>query len=1408
MILKNNISQHSKCSRVNQIVKPLMLPLSCAIALSMIPISVNAGRNNLGDLEIYKAAESGGAVLTLMLDTSGSMGTSTRSNYRVDSMVEDYGFSCVWSNITASSNNWKFQNANAFKVHGLADNKSVVIGNTKIDYSLKSCKKGSWSGSNWNENSSSQNYYDRITMLQDALIQLFSQKDSNGNYTLSEKNMIGLGHYSVDKDGDGQVDGNAGSVIVPARKLDDAQRIKLINAVKGLTVDSGTPAANAYAEAGAYMMGTNTVTTVEAGTAYKILGRIVYSGKKNDHTYTIQACDSNSGGITNLFSNSSDSNSKSIPILDCKSDKYRTVRVETSNGNDANALPTYDSIAQGIIPGSYDDKWLVTDKNIRYYLKKNQKGMAVQDSTNSGYIISSTDSKDPNNGYLTYNAPVSESQCSGYGVYFLTDGEPNGSSSAIASNLMNLSLTGNSSSLSLTDSCSGGLPDGKGGNSGSWEGAWSCMGDYSKKLRDVTNPSKRSILTAAVGFGKTFDGIKTSVDGSGKTVYHCDEKDPNSLVIPSTDAKNLCKLGSEAYGGGGFYYTTDASSIADSVKSFTAKLTQIIETAPSGTITIPNDPLSSTNLQPFAYLPMLEPKIADSKYVWPGNLKKYNVYQGTLYGKSSFPFPESARLYVDDDNDGFPDDLSKTAQDLWSIGDYRNDKGIVANNAVYAGGAYAPLKAPTAGVSANSTRNVYVESGSGNDKKLVNIQVVNGEVKGFENLDSDYKVKEKLYLLSFLGYNAPANDANFIASLDTLAKQTSAFNTIVKNPPAQEVKVLGGVVHSKPRQVSYGATFTDDGEISNEEKDRDDYIMFGSMDGALHLVSAEKGEETFAFIPKTIIKEQLKALKADSEGAIGRTVFGVDAPWTSSSVLEYKFTEAAKKVQATSVKAYGGLRMGGKGVYGLNLATANTPALLFSKTPEDTGFSRLGQVWSEPTVAKIRVKKDTNKYESKDVVIVAGGYDMCYENPSFKLKTSGDNTSCDKKTQAEGNAVYILDANDGSIISSISGSDTGTHHTKVDSMKHSVVAGVTALDRDDDGNVDHLYYADLGGSVYRVDLNAGAANASLVKRVVRVLKASSDDQTVPYRFYERPIVSFYTSPYQEIFASVTVASGDRSTPLSMLRNTTNPNYLFNLFDYDIAQPGIFGYTAGELTVKDKTANDLVSLPFNQNATLKALTTRKQVLDAMAKGTYDDTKKRYVYEYAGWRYPLTNFDGYSNLSGIKSVGEPLAYGNRLYTTAFSPEMVYDQADNCSARVVGGSERQVYCMPYGICNDESSIDGTAGYTRAGKGIQELTLGAYSKDKRNVKMLIGNQSLADQVKVVNRNGYGVGSGGLNQTNKAGLQITNNTIVNDGTTGSGGKSDSVVATNGKATSDSPLGYEKYKFIPKRWYELYEKDK
>jgi len=505
MILKKLIPNQLRYSKLSQTVKPLCY----AVALSMVALPVNAGRNNLGDLEIYKAAESGGAVLTLMLDTSGSMSTKD------------------------------------------------------------------FSGGD-----------SRLTILIKALTELLSKKDASGNYTLSSNNIIGLGQYSVDKDGNGAVDGKAGSILVPARKLDEVQRAKLIATLTGFRASGLTPAANAYAEAGAYMMGTTTVE-LEEEDIYQVLGRVyeTETAGKKPYKYTLQECTSNYseptyyGGRYFYF---------------CKTDSFSTVK--TYEKKKKNSLSTFDKNANAKISKDINDQYEEIGGNVRYYSKKVNKSSAVKDTDESGYTVSTQEAKDATNNYLNYNAPVSDSQCSGYGIYFLTDGVPNGSSNSTASGLMNLSLKGHSSSLSLDGTCSGGLSNVNGST------GWACMGEYSKKLRDVTNPSKRSILTATVGFGKEFAGIKTSVDGTGKTVYHCDES-ASSSITPSDHVKNLCKLGSEAYGGGGFYYTTDADSLAASVTSFTAKLTQIIETAPSGTITIPNDPLSSTNLQPFAYLP-------------------------------------------------------------------------------------------------------------------------------------------------------------------------------------------------------------------------------------------------------------------------------------------------------------------------------------------------------------------------------------------------------------------------------------------------------------------------------------------------------------------------------------------------------------------------------------------------------------------------------------------------------------------------------------------------------------------------------------------------------------------------------------------------------------------------------------
>uniref|UniRef100_UPI001953EA26 hypothetical protein n=1 Tax=Stenotrophomonas maltophilia TaxID=40324 RepID=UPI001953EA26 len=56
-----------------------------------------------------------------------------------------------------------------------------------------------------------------------------------------------------------------------------------------------------------------------------------------------------------------------------------------------------------------------------------------------------------------------------------------------------------------------------------------------------------------------------------------------------------------------------------------------------GTITIPDDPYRADSQLAVAYYPMVEAKVAKARAIWPGNVKKYNLNKGTLYGKNEQP---------------------------------------------------------------------------------------------------------------------------------------------------------------------------------------------------------------------------------------------------------------------------------------------------------------------------------------------------------------------------------------------------------------------------------------------------------------------------------------------------------------------------------------------------------------------------------------------------------------------------------------------------------------------------------------------------------------------------------------------------------------------------------------------------
>lgn len=1274
--------------KITTSIKYVVIAMSMTVAVSTSQADV--AKKQIGDLEIYKAAEGGKVTIMMMLDTSGSM-TQTQSSVTSSACDLPSGITSETTNYTSSYDN----------------------SNTNPSYKRYYC-----TGKQDNKK-----YYDRLTRLKDAIFTLMDNTSLD-----SSKVSVGIGQFSSQSDSSntiGTPDGRSGKIVVPAGLLTKEQRTLIKNEVAKMIGGNGTPTANAYAESGAYMLATN--TTNSSYSSYSGFNRSVSSSKNNS----------------------------------------------------------------------------------------------------------------------VYKSPLTglTGQCNGQGIYFLTDGYPNSSGSNIANTLMSKSL--NVTSISPDT----GLINVKTGNDEATVKAWDYIGAYAKKLRDTANPIRMTIKTATVGFGSEFNnpnGLptkKVTIGGEEVNVTDCDQ-------LSTQDAINLCKWGEKSYdyGEGGFYSAQSTGDVVDSVIKFAKDLNQTLPSAPSGTIIVPDDPYRADSQLAVAYYPILQADLKNNVATWAGNLKKYNLNEGTLYGKNN------SALFLD-----VAGNLNPATEDLWSAIADINGK----NNNVTSGGFYSNLLTPNTAV--NNVRTLYIEDNTSSNDTKPRLRKLGVDASGKVTLDGSiisasntfvdtttYSRDNVNLLLQFLGFTL------------TETQKTQALADLVLTAPTSPVKVLGATIHSTPSMVSYSADLDTDGKVTAT---RDDYVLFGSSDGSLHMVNADDytttgngGREQLAFIPKQMLISQPQALINGTSTEVGKPYFGVDAPWLVSANYFYDLDNSKVTVtpcaedtdidpnntrdcRNTYVRAYGGLRMGGEGMYGLDLTDKNNPKMLFRIDSATTGFDRMGQIWAKPTKAKIATgidstTKKVNAY--KDVLVFGGGYDTCYEDENYQVGTTTSTLSnqksqaCNRTTATEslGNAVYMVDAKTGDLIWSATktaNAVSGATNTTVSTLSNSIVGGITVLDRNNDGYMDQLYFADLGGQVFRADFtNAGfikpvssgtaAPETSFSNtRVVRLLQPAFTGADIKYnhRFYERPVVSFYrgdsTFNNGRLFAVVNVISGDRSSPLSKLRSSdAYADRLYGIMDTDVTLADSILYASDFTTRKESTATDAPKV--QKVVDLTANTTAASDLLALPTVTNDytlATKQAAITSVKakrGWYYPLTRFDGFDRVKYTKGVGKSEVIDSFLYTTVYNPDMNYGVTESCSAKITGGSERQLYCLPYGICLKETtnsagaaideyaaSKNGTAGFARAGQGIQELTLGPRSSTLSNQRLLIGTQTITDRAS--NRVDFGDDNGKL----LAGDTGSNNIGLDRISQPLSGLS----KTTGDGSAPENIYNDRYTLKPNTWFEV-----
>ncbi len=589
---------------------------------------------------------------------------------------------------------------------------------------------------------------------------------------------------------------------------------------------------------------------------------------------------------------------------------------------------------------------------------------------------------------------------------------------------------------------------------------------------------------------------------------------------------NLPLLKNAASAGGGSYYTSNnVSGLTDALKAIIVDIT-----ADNTSFAAPSVAVSAYNNLGYRnalYYALFRPAEGAR---WPGNVKRYKLAEDTngnplIVDKNGDP--------AIDDSTGF---FSKNSSSFWST---------VDGNDVAKGGVAEQLISP-------ATRNVLTWTGTDRTP------TAGAGVSGTASLET-FETGTSNLTATLLGASTPAERTRYI----DWARGYTINPDGTTNTTAPGRQSVADVLHNEPRLIAYT---TDEDLVRADTTNSKEqlYMFFGDNEGFIHaidpVVGTGKGNgiEKFAFIPKELLANP-GAYYRDAKGSANKR-YGMDGlinVWT-----EYDPVDTVNKTRSISkAYLYAGMRRGGSNYYSLDVKDINTPKLKWIlKGPEQAvqgngtvvnatsgftpGYAKLGRTFSAPSLASIKINGTKTK-----VLIFSGGYDLDQDY-------IGDNT---RKTDDIGNSLYISDADTGKLL--WSASNTGAD-LNLAAMNHSMPASPAVIDVNRDGLADIIYTADLGGQVFRFDIdpnNTGANNLATGGLIASLGGATAQENR---RFFTTPDVAFIQERGSKPYFTISLGSGFRESPLNV---DTNDRF-YVLRDQDVyAKPSTYQtITEGDL----------------------------------------------------------------------------------------------------------------------------------------------------------------------------------------------------------------------------------------------------
>jgi len=381
-----------------------------------------------------------------------------------------------------------------------------------------------------------------------------------------------------------------------------------------------------------------------------------------------------------------------------------------------------------------------------------------------------------------------------------------------------------------------------------------------------------------------------------------------------------------------------------------------------------------------------------------------------------------------------------------------------------------------------------------------------GECPGVESSASPPKRDELISWLKGVDVNDEDDDQDF----------TEARNHI------------GDPLHSSPVVVSYGA---EDGETLDKDN-LNELVFFGTNEGFLHAINTNDGTEEYAFMPRELLSN-LPRLFANAP--LARTEikpYGLDGDITLRTI-DNNNNGLIESDEGDKAYLYVGMRRGGRNYYALDVSDKEQPKFLWSIIGGSGDYAELGESWSKPIVTKVQLN-DT----SKDVLVFAGGYHASQDNKDVR------------KADTHGRAIFIVDADTGELVWSAGPSENqlafSSKHFAFDGMDYSIPADLAIVPDQQTGLLSQMYVGDMGGQLWRFDINNGSSIADLVDGGI-IANFAEDSVAGTRRFYGTPDLSLSRDDNGQLTINIAIGSGYRAHPLNM-----NIDDKFFLYRYPFA----------------------------------------------------------------------------------------------------------------------------------------------------------------------------------------------------------------------------------------------------------------